>query len=118
MTPRICFQSSVVIRTSWLRTPTGARVSMRSSPTSDRPATAFSGIAHASAMMKASKSCVSPDPLRAQGTVIARVLPRSRQATCGTAAWMKGLCSKNRRCSQLRHRVSWAGGPAAAMVKG
>jgi hypothetical protein len=67
---------------------------MRSSPTSNSSATAFTGIARTSAITKASKSCVKPEPLRAQGTVTCRVLPHSRQATRGTAAWMMALCSK------------------------
>ena len=64
-------------------------------------------------MMKASNSCVKPEPLRAQGTVTCRVLPHWLQATRGMAAWMKALCSKKRRCSQLRCRVSWTGWSAA-----
>lgn len=70
---------------------------------------AFTGISRAKAITKASNNWLKPLPLRAQGTGTCPVLPHWLQVTRGTRAWMKALCSKNRRCSQLRDRVSWTG---------
>jgi hypothetical protein len=70
---------------------------------------AFTGISRARAITKASKNWLKPLPLRALGTGICPVLPHALQATRGTEAWMKALCSKKRRCSQVRGRVSWTG---------
>ena len=45
-----------------------------------------------------------------------RVLLHWLQATRGMAAWMQALCSKKRRCSQLRRRVSKTGWSAAPQL--
>ena len=51
-----------------------------------------------------------------KGTVTCRVLLHWLQATRGMAVWMKALCSKKRRCSQLRRRVSKTGWSAAPQL--